>query len=285
MVKQNTLKKTVVIEGIGLHSGCRSVLRLSPAPAGTGIAFKRSDVANAPVIQALYSNVCDTRNCTCLGENGILVSTIEHLMAALYAAGVDNVLAECDNQELPIMDGSARLFSEALQSAGMEPQSEERRYVKVMKPVRFEDEKGNYIELLPNGGQNLRICFEIEFPSKIVGRQRFDNEVSAAVFDKEIAPCRTFCEKYQIEYLQSMGLIKGGSLDNAVVLDGEKILNPDGFRVENECVNHKVLDAVGDMFTSGGRVLADVRAFRTGHYHNNELLRKLFADKENYEIV
>lgn len=282
---QKTLKQAIKIEGVGLHSGVRSVLILKPAPAGSGVVFYRSDLSDSPKIPALYNYVADTRNCTCLAAGNAVVSTIEHLMAALYAVGIDNVLIECSNQELPIMDGSAKMFLEALQNAELEMQEMPRRLLKVLKKVEFADEKGNVIALKPNGGKTLHVSFEIEFPSKIVGYQKFEETITPDVFAASIAPCRTFCEKYQIDYLQSLGLIKGGSLDNAVVLDGENILNPGGFRVENECVNHKVLDAVGDLYTSGFRILADVEASRTGHYHNNEVLKKLFADNENFEII
>lgn len=280
-MKQQTLKHEITIEGIGLHSGLPSVLTLKPAPAGSGIAFLRDGVR----IPALYSHVVDTRNCTCVGCGEVFVSTIEHLMAALYIVGIDNVLIEASNPELPIMDGSAAMFLDILQQAETITQAARQQTLKVLRPVEFADNKGNVVKLLPNGGKKLFVHFEIEFPSKIVGHQTFSAEITPEVFVSEIAPCRTFCEKQQIEYLQSLGLIKGGSLDNAVVLDGENILNPGGFRVENECVNHKVLDAVGDLYTSGFRILADVHANRTGHYHNNELLKKLFADKENYEII
>ena len=282
---QQTLKQQIKIEGVGLHSGCPSVLILKPAAENTGIVFCREENGKNVKISARYNQVVDTRNCTCLGQGGVLISTIEHLMASLYAVGIDNAEIECSNQELPIMDGSGAIFYELLQKAAKTEQNALRKYLKVLRPVVFADDKGNSIELTPNNGRALHIRFDIEFPSKIVGHQTFDDDITANIFASTVAPSRTFCEKYQIDYLRSLGLIKGGSLDNAVVLDGENILNPDGFRVKNECVNHKVLDAVGDLYTSGYFVLADVRAYRTGHFHNNEVLKKLFADKENYEIV
>ena len=282
---QQTLKQQIKIEGTGLHSGCSSVLTLKPSAENTGIVFSRAQNGKNVKIPALYNQVADTRNCTCLGQDGVLISTIEHLMAALYAAGIDNLEIECSNQELPIMDGSGKVFYEILQKAEKTTQNAPRKYLKVLRSVTFTDDKGNSIELKPNNGKALHIRFDIKFPSKIVGHQTFDNDITADAFAAAIAPSRTFCEKYQIDYLRSIGLIKGGSLDNAVVLDGDNILNPEGFRVQNECVNHKVLDAVGDLYTSGYFILADVKANRTGHFHNNEVLKKLFADKENYEIV
>ncbi len=280
-MKQTTLKNVINISGIGLHSGLESILTLSPAPVDSGIVFYKDNCK----IDALYNNVVNTKNCTCLGKSGILISTIEHLMSALYALSIDNVKINCSNQELPILDGSAQMFLNELKKAQVIKQEKNRKILKVQKPVRFDDENGNYVELLPNNTNNLKICFDIDFASKVVGHQNFNQVIDIDVFEKQIAPCRTFCEKYQLDYLKSIGLIKGGSLNNAVVLDGEKILNPEGFKVENECVNHKVLDLIGDMYTSGYRIWADIKAFHTGHFHNNEVLKKLFADSSNYEIL
>lgn len=281
---QKTLKNPLALEGIGLHSGCKVTLTLNPAPENAGIVFRRVDVEGRPEIAALYSNVVDTRNCSCLGDKaGNLVSTVEHVMSSLYAAGVDNALIEVDNKELPIMDGSAKVFYEALKNAELVEQKAPRQYLRVKKEVSFTDDKGNTARLLPS--DKLEIDFEIEFPSQIVGHQEFHGEITPQVFEKEIAPCRTFCEKYQVDYLQSVGLAKGGSLENAVVLDGETVLNPGGLRCKNECVNHKVLDAVGDLYTSGHRILGRLVASKTGHFHSNELLKVLFSDKNNYEIM
>ncbi len=281
---QKTFKYPVSIEGVGLHSGCSSKLTFNPAPIGSGIIFKRIDLPDQPEISALYNQVVDTRNCTCLGDkNGNQISTIEHVMAALRVAGIDNALIEVNNPELPIMDGSAQPFERLLASAELEEQPAPRKYLKVKKTVSFADDKGNIVTLAP--ADKFSIRFEIEFPSKIVGHQIFDNEITPEIFASEIAPCRTFCEKYQVDYLRSIGLIKGGSLENAVVLDGENILNPDGFRCPFECVNHKVLDAIGDLYTSGHFVLGRLEASKTGHYHNNELLKVLFSDPANYELL
>lgn len=282
---QHTLKEPLIIKGIGLHSGCESVLTINPAPADTGIVFCRTDVAGAEPVVAKYDSVADTRNCTCLGKNGVLISTIEHLMAALYMAEIDNAYIECNNQELPILDGSAKIFYDKLINVAKQEQPAASKCLEVLKPVEFVGDNGASVKLLPNGGKGLRVRFEIDFPSEIVGHQVFDGAVNQDVFCSQIAPSRTFCEKYQIDYLKSLGLIKGGSLDNAVVLDGNTILNPEGFRVKNECVNHKVLDLIGDMYTSGYRLSADVVAVRTGHFHNNEVLKKLFSDSANYKIL
>lgn len=283
-MQQRTFEQRTEIKGIGLHSGCESKLVFNPAPENSGIVFVRSDMKENNIFPALYSSVVDTRNCTCLGNSsGQIVSTIEHIMATLYALQIDNAVIEVNNPEVPIMDGSAKVFYEMLKDEKIVEQAAKRKYLKVLEPVEFTDDKGNYVKL--KHCDELKIKFVIDFPSKIVGHQEFEGVINTENFAEEIAPARTFCEKYQVDYLRSIGLIKGGSLENAVVLDGETILNEGGFRVQNECVNHKTLDCIGDMFTSGYRLLADVEAFHSGHYHNNEVLKKLFANERNYQIV
>ena len=280
---QHTLAQELTIKGIGLHSGCETVLTLKPAPENHGIVFKRVDLPSQPKIKAVYGNVVDTRNCTCIGDSsGNIVATIEHLMAALSVMEIDNVLIEINNQEMAIMDGSALPFYEELKKVGTISQKSPRKILKVLKSVSYTDDKGNKIELLP--AEDFSVHFTIEFPSKVVGHQEFNDKITPEIFKTEIAPCRTFCEKYQVDYLRSIGLIKGGSLENAVVLDGDNILNEGGFRVPNECVNHKVIDAIGDMYTSGFALQGKVIANKTGHFHNNQILKVLFADATNYEI-
>lgn len=284
MQNQYTLKQPVEIKGIGLHSGCAANMVIKPAPENYGIRFVRSDISGEMPIRTLYSNVVDTRNCTCLGTSPQnIVSTIEHIMSVFYILGIDNALVEINNPEIPILDGSGQEFLRILKNEELEKQNAPRKFLKVKKEIRFEDGKGASISLFP--ADSLRICFDIEFPSKIVGHQTFDKEISLDVYSSEIAPCRTFCEKYQVDYLRSVGLIKGGSLDNAVVLDGDTILNPGGFRVQNECVNHKVMDTIGDLYTSGYYILAKVVANKSGHFHNNEVLKRLFSSDENYELL
>lgn len=281
---QQTLSDIVEIKGIGLHSGCDSVLTLEPAPENYGIRFIRSDILEQEPIRALYYNVLDTKNCTAVGTSPKnFVSTIEHLMAVLYALNIDNAKISVNNPEIPILDGSGKVFLDILEKKPLQQQSAPRKFLKVKKEITFSDEKGGSVTLLPD--DSLKISFDIEFPSEIVGHQHFEDEITKDVFSNKIAICRTFCEKYQVDYLKSIGLIKGGSLDNAVVLDGNTILNPEGFRLSNECVNHKVMDTIGDLYTSGYYILAKVIAKKSGHYHNNEVLKKLFSNKENYEIM
>ncbi len=282
---QKTLQEEIRFEGVGLHSGLPSVLVIKPAAADTGINFVRVDVKDAPKVRALYSNIVDTRNCSCLADaSGNRISTIEHIMSALYMAGIDNAVIEVNNPEVPIMDGSARIFFSRLQAAAKVEQDKPRRRLKVLREVAITDDKGNHISLAPSEA-GLQIKFDIDFPSAVVGHQVFEAEVNPALFASDISPARTFCEKSAVDYLKSIGLIKGGSLENAVVLDGDTLLNPEGFRVEAECVKHKVLDAIGDLYTSGYQIIGALSAFHTGHYHTNELLKKLFADPANYEIV
>lgn len=280
-MKQKTLLKPLEIKGIGLHSGRQTTVKIKPADENTGILFEKDGVR----MKALYQNVKDTQNCTLLEKDGVQISTIEHLMATLCVLGIDNALIECSSTELPILDGSAKEILTCFENAHLQTQKAPKRFLKVMKSVSFKDDKGNFIELCPPKNENLHIYFKIEFPSKIVGTQIFDGDITKDIFASKIAPCRTFCEKYQIDYLRTLGLIKGGSLDNAVVLDGEKILNEGGFRLQDECVGHKVLDLVGDLYTSGYALLADVKAYKTGHYHNNMVLRNLFETTDNYEIL
>ena len=272
---QRTVAKVVTLSGTGLHSGRPVELVIAPAAVDSGIKFVRSDLSAFSPLPALYSNVGDTRNCTCLSDAaGNVVSTIEHLMAALCVARIDNALISLNSPEMPIMGGGAAEFFAGLQAAGIAEQSAAGRRIRVLRPVEFRDDKGNYAALAPHN--DFAVHFTIDFPSPIVGHQEFDHEISAEIFASQIAPCRT--------YLRSIGLIKGGSLDNAVVLDGDKILNPDGFKVSGECVNHKVLDAIGDMYTAGLPLLGRLTGFRSGHFHNNRLLQVLFADKSNYTI-
>lgn len=280
---QHTIKNNVEIKGTGLHSGCESILKIEPAPENAGIVFKRNDLTGEKPIRAIYSNVVDTRNCTCLGKSPQnIVSTIEHLMAVLNILGIDNAEISVNNPEIPILDGSGKIFYDRLKDE-LQPQKAPRRCLKVIREVSFTDAKGASVTLLPSS--TFQVQFDIEFPSKIVGNQHFEGEITKERFASEIAPCRTFCEKYQVDYLQSIGLIKGGSLENAVVLDGDSILNPEGFRLPNECVNHKVLDTIGDLYTSGYYILAKVVANKSGHYHNNEVLKALFASDDNYEVI
>ncbi|MFI3240941.1 MAG: UDP-3-O-acyl-N-acetylglucosamine deacetylase [Alphaproteobacteria bacterium] len=273
-MKQYTLEHPVSIKGIGLHSGMEANLTINPAPANSGITFQRIDLEGKPQEKAIYSNIKDTRNSSSMS----LVSTVEHLMSALYMTGIDNALIEIDGPEIPIMDGSAKPFLGAFKDLNLIPQDVNRKILKIKENVSFADNKGNLITLEP--AEKLEINFEINFPSPIVGNQKFSGDIS-----EEILSCRTFVEKQQVDYLQSIGLIKGGSLENAVVLDGNTLLNKEGWRCENECVKHKVLDAIGDLYLSGYHIIGKLTANKTGHFHTNELLKLLFSNPNNYEVM
>ncbi len=273
-MQQTTVEQNVTIKGIGLHSGASTTLTITPAPANSGIVFKRTDLKDKPTQKALYSNIKDTRNSSTMS----LVSTIEHLMAALYIKGIDNAIIEIDGPETPIMDGSAKPFLDALDKVNLTHQDALRKYLKIKEKIFFKDDKGNTVSLEP--ADKLKIDFEIDFPSPIVGKQCFSKD-----FTKETLAARTFVEKSQVDYLRSIGLIKGGSLENAVVLDGDNILNKEGFRFEDECVKHKVLDAIGDLYLSGYHIIGKLTAKKTGHYHINELLKILFLNSNNYEVL
>ncbi len=280
---QHTIAQQVIFNGVGLHSGVATELIVEPAPVNSGIMFIRSDLLGFTPLAATYRNVTDTKNCTCLGDDkGNIISTIEHLMATLSALSIDNAVIKVNAPEMPILDGGALMFYNELKKTGTIEQSAPRRILKVLKKIEFKDDKSNYVILEP--ADDFIVHFVIDFPSAIVGHQEFAKAINEGIFASSIAPCRTFCEKTQIDYLRSIGLIKGGSLDNAVVLDGNKILNPEGFRVKNECVNHKVLDAIGDMATSGFAIKGKLTAFHSGHFHNNRILQTLFADSSNYII-
>ena len=280
---QNTVKEFSLDKGIGLHSGKISKLHFLPANENSGIIFRRIDLDNRPEIKATFDNVVDTVNSTNLGIDGkMMVRTIEHLMCALYMANIDNAIIEIDNEEMPIFDGSAKIFYEEL-TKNISLQNAPRKKLIIKKEIAFTDEKGNSIVAKPHNP--FKINFEIEFPSKVIGKQNFSNDINPEIFEKEIYDCRTFAEKFQVDYLQSIGLAKGGSLENAVVVDGDRILNPEGMNHQNECVNHKVLDLIGDLYTSSYQVIGELSASRTGHFHSNQLLKKIFGDKSNYEIV
>ncbi len=285
MIRQRTLKEIVKTTGVGLHSGRKVTLTLRPAAANTGVIYRRTDV-NPPVdFPADAMSVRDTMLCTALvNDEGIRISTVEHLNAALAGMGIDNIIVEVDAPEIPIMDGSASPFVFLLQQAGIEEQNALKRFIRIKKPVRFEDDD-KWAEFLPFDG--FRMDFEIEFnhPAIDSDEQRLLFDFSSKGFVKEISRARTFGFMRDIEYLQSQNLVLGGSFDNAIVLDEYRILNEEGLRFENEFVTHKVLDAIGDLYMCGHPIIGEFRAFKSGHGLNNQLLRAVLADQEAWEWV
>ncbi|MFA0084211.1 UDP-3-O-[3-hydroxymyristoyl] N-acetylglucosamine deacetylase [Vibrio sp. 10N.286.49.C2] len=283
MIKQRTLKEIVTTVGVGLHSGRKVTLTLRPAAANTGIIYRRTDI-NPPVdFPADPLSVRDTVLCTALvNDEGIRISTVEHLSAALAGMGVDNIIVEVDAPEIPIMDGSASPFVYLLQQAGIEVQNAPKRFIRIKKPVRFEDDD-KWAELRPYNG--FRMDFEIEFnhPAIDSDEQRLKFDFSSQGFVKEISRARTFGFMRDIEYLQSQNLCLGGSFNCAIVLDEYRILNEEGLRFENEFVTHKVLDAIGDLYMAGHAIVGEFSAYKSGHGLNNQLLRAVLADQEAWE--
>ena len=273
---QKTISKEVFIAGVGLHSGKRSKLKILPAKENHGIVFKRVDLKDNNLIKADYSNVCSTKLCTTLeNKKGAKISTVEHLLASLYFAGIDNVLIEVNCGEIPIMDGSAKDFLDVLKSVEIVSQSKKRKYLKVIKKVDFVDD-GKIISIEPNK-DSLEVEFELNYKNKIIGNQK--NKVNFSDSDlSDIINSRTFCLYTDIEKIKKAGLAKGGSLENAIVVDEDKVLNENGLRNEKEFVNHKILDLAGDFFLSGYRILGKVTCSQGGHGLTNIFLRKILSN-------
>lgn len=285
-IYQTTFKNIVSMEGIALHAGVPATAVLNPAPVNTGIVFRRTDIKDKNnVIPATYMNIVDTRLCSCFGNgDGATVSLSEHLMATLHAFGITNAFIDITGPEVPILDGCANGYVKYFEQAGVAQQSEKRRILKIKKEVSFVDDKGNKIVIMPTE-QGFTVDFEIDFPAKSIGHQQLKFEMGLENFKKEIAYARTFGQKQEIDMLRSMGLARGGSLENAVLVDGDTIVNSDGLRNPLEFVRHKILDCVGDLYQAGMPIIGSVKASKTGHYHNNMLLREVFRDEENYEIL
>jgi len=285
MIKQRTIAKSISSIGVGLHKGEKVTLTLRPAPDNTGIVFRRVDLNPAVDFKIRPELVGDTVMCTCLiDDNGIRLSTTEHLMAAIAGLGIDNLLVEVDAAEIPIMDGSANPFVYLLLEAGVVEQKQAKKFIRIKKPVRVED-GDKWAEFRPHHG--FRIDFEISFNHPVIAesRQHVRMDFSAASFIKEISRARTFGFLQDIEYLRANRLALGGSMDNAVVLDEFRVLNQDGLRYDDEFVKHKILYAIGDLYMAGYSILGEFKAFKTGHALNNQLLCAVLAEQENWEFV
>ena len=278
---QHTLAGSISCVGIGLH-GARSVrLTLHPAEANTGIVFVRADLGHV-TIPAHHDHVVDTRLCTVVGAGAARVGTVEHLLAAFAGAGIDNAWVEVDAPELPILDGSAEPFLFLIDCAGVVAQNAPRRVIEVRRPVRVEQD-GSWAELTP-ASSGLHMDVGIDFAATAIGRQTFGLSLTQESFRHELAGARTFAVADEIDQLRQAGLALGGSLENAVVVDGAAVLNPGGLRMEAEFVRHKMLDMVGDLALAGGLLRAHVRAWRPGHALNQALLGALFADRANWRL-
>lgn len=253
-------------------------MTLHPAEPGTGIVFRRSDVRRGGTeIPALWNHVADTRLCTTLGgDDGVRVGTVEHLMAALSGCAIDNVVVDLNGPEVPIMDGSAAPFVFLIECAGVMEQDAPRRWIEILKPVAVGDHERTAM-LAPGKGRS--VSFEIEFDNTLIARQKFFINLGEGVFQAEISRARTFGFDHEVASLRASGLARGGSLDNAVVVSGDRILNDGGLRYQDEFVRHKVLDSIGDLYLAGGPVIGHYHGFRSGHALTNALLRSLFADR------
>lgn len=283
-VMQHTLKAPIDCVGTALHSGARVAMSLRPAPVGQGIVFRRRDLGID--LPARFDLVADTRLCTVLADpaSGARVATVEHVMAALSATGITNAVVELDGPELPILDGSAANIVFLIDCAGIAAQDAVHTALAVVRPVRAEGPDGAWIELLPPapGMAGLAAEIAIDFAAPAIGAQSLALHVTAASFRHDLAAARTFCLLAEVEAMQEAGLARGGSLDNAVVVDGDRILNPGGLRMDREFVRHKLLDIVGDLALAGATLHATLRANRPGHALNNAVLRRLFAEPANW---
>tara|TARA_B100001939_G_scaffold322902_1_gene313748 strand:+ start:1743 stop:2663 length:921 start_codon:yes stop_codon:yes gene_type:complete len=280
---QKTIKKNIQFNGIALHSGLDVNVIIKPAHPDFGIVFKRIDLNSNNLVYPNFANVTNTSlNTTIENEFGVRVSTIEHLMGALFCLGIDNALIEIDNEEVPILDGSAKNFIESISSVGLEISSSPIKIIKINKEVKFSDGK-RYITIKPST-LTLDIDFELKYTNPIIGNQK--NKIKVYEDDlSDIYNSRTYCLYEDIELIKKRGLAKGGSLDNAIVVKDDEVMNPEGLRNKKEFVNHKILDCIGDLYTSGYRIVASVECSQGGHYLTNQLLRKVFATQENFSIL
>jgi len=276
-VRQQTLKSPIHCSGVGLHDGNSVSMTLCPAEPGTGIVFRRTDLADGATIAALWHNVVDTRLCTALGNgNGLRVGTVEHLMATFSGCGIDNAVVEIDGPEVPIMDGSAAPFVFLIECAGIRKQTAPRRAIEILKTMTVGDHERTAV-LTP--GRGFSVSFEIDFENAVVARQDYFLGLTGKTFRSEICRARTFGFDHEVAELRAGGLARGGSLDNAVVISGDRVLNDDGLRYEDEFVRHKVLDCIGDLYLAGAPLVGHYHGYRAGHRLTRELLSALFADK------
>ncbi|CAN5413963.1 UDP-3-O-acyl-N-acetylglucosamine deacetylase [soil metagenome] len=288
MLKQRTIKQAVKAVGVGLHSGTKVELRLRPAPPDAGIVFRRIDLDPAVDLPATALGVGDTRMASTLENHGARVSTVEHLMSACAGLGIDNLYVDVTAEEIPIMDGSASSFVFLLQQAGLQEQALAKKFIRIKKTVEVREghgEQEKWARLEPYNGFKLKFFIEFNHPAVDATGQTDEVDFGEESYIKEISRARTFGFMQDVETLRGMGLARGGSLENAIVMDEYRILNPDGLRYENEFVRHKILDAIGDLYLIGHPLLASYVAHKSGHTLNNQLLRALLAQPDAYEIV
>ena len=283
LLNQKTLKNSVQFNGVGLHSGKIVNLSINPSEPDSGIVFKRVDLKDNNLVYPSFLNVSNTSlNTTISNDFGVKVSTIEHLMGALFSVGIDNALIEIDNEEVPILDGSAKEFVEKILATSFVVSNKPIKIIKINKKIEFKDGE-RYASMAPSK-LSLDIEFELKYKNEIIGNQK--NKINVYNDElKDVLNSRTFCLYEDIEAIKKVGLAKGGSLDNAIVVKGTDILNKDGLRNSKEFVNHKILDCIGDLFTSGYRIIGSIKCSQGGHYLTNQLLRKVFSDNSNFSII
>jgi UDP-3-O-[3-hydroxymyristoyl] N-acetylglucosamine deacetylase len=284
MVKQRTLKTTVQATGVGLHTGEKVYLTLRPAAIDSGIVFRRVDLDQHADIRAEAHAVNDTRLSTCLEANGARVATIEHLMSALAGLGIDNAIVELTSPELPIMDGSAGTFIFLLQSAGIVEQTAAKKFIRIKKTVEVKD-GDKWVRFEPYNGYKLNFTINFSHPVFANTKQNVTVDLGEQSYIKEVSRARTFGFMQEVEYMRSQGLALGGSLDNAIVMDEYRVINPDGLRFEDEFVKHKVLDAIGDLYLLGHPLIGAFSGHKSGHALNNALCRALLADETAWELI
>ena len=281
-IYQKTISKPISFEGIGLHSGKNSKVTIIPGEVNQGIVFKRTDLQSKNIITANYKNVSSAKLCTTLENNdGVKVSTVEHLLAALYITGIDNAIIEIDSEEVPIMDGSAKFFLNLIKNSHIKRSNKKIKYIKILEKVELIDGSRS-ISIEPS--DNFEVDFQLNYQNKIIDKQR--NVINFQKDDlNDVVEARTFCLYEDIEKIKKLGLAKGGSLDNAVVVQGDKVLNIEGLRNQKEFVNHKILDLAGDFLLSGCRILGKIECHQGGHELSNMFLRKLLKFTDNYSII
>ena len=283
ILNQKTISDKISLQGVGIHTGKKVKINIIPASPNTGIIFKRVDLIKNNIIIANYANVSNTLLCTTISnEYGVSVSTIEHLMGAFYGIGIDNAIVEIDSLEMPILDGSARFFLQEIKRVGIKHSDQPIKIIKINKNIKIEDDQ-KFISI-ERSNVTSEIEFEIKYKNNLINVQK--NKVNILEDNlSDIFNSRTFCLYEDIEKLKKLNLGKGGSLDNAIVIKDDKLLNPTGLRNDKEFVNHKILDCMGDLFLSGHKIIGSVKCSQGGHKLTNELLRKIFNDKENYSLI
>ncbi len=283
ILTQKTISKKISFEGVGIHTGIQTKLNILPAPPNSGIVFKRTDLINNNIIYASYANVTDTTLCTTIcNDHGAKVSTIEHLMGAFYGTGIDNAFVEINSEETPILDGSAKLFVNAIQETKLKSSDQPIKIIKINKNIQIRN--GDKFISIDKSNVSGDIEFEIKYENQIIKSQR--NKINIFEDDlNDIYNSRTFCLYEDIEKLKKLNLGKGGSLDNAIVVKDDKILNKNGLRNNLEFVNHKILDCMGDLFLSGYKIIGSLKCSQGGHSLTNQLLREVFSDKSNYSLI